>query len=269
MDSNEDYEHVEPEAWQRSHLGYTERFVDDFHLPLSNGKSLRLTQAPKVAKPGQGRAEQDDRGYDPGITGTTVWDAGIVLAQYLSVNSPNSRAIFQAPGLSCALELGSGTGLVSLAVASAWAVPCLVASDIASMVPLINKNLALNRPLIKLGARVHVHPLRWGEPSDLRRIAPLDRPCSLVFGSDLIYSDAIDQSSLLLSTLGLVCDNATVAVFAMHRLHQPARVDAFIAALSTRLRDVRVIPLEEQPAAWRTEQVVLVEARGWAADVPP
>lgn len=242
--------------WQRWSLGYTERFVDDFLLPLSNGKVIRVSQAPKIANVGA------DRGHDPGITGSTVWDASIVLAQFLT-SSPIAQAIFKEP-IDLAIELGSGTGLVSMAVASACLVKNMVATDISGLLPLLTKNISQNRKNTRLGSHVTCRALRWGEEKDIQQIPELKtgNSCGLVFGSDLIYSDIIEQDALLLSTLQKLCVASTVVVFGLHRMHQPERVDAFVVLLRSHFSSVDAVPLEDQPPDWRSEDVVVVIARG-------
>lgn len=244
--------------WQRWSLGYNERFVDDFTLALSNGKKVRVSQAPTMAK---GAAA--DRTYDPGVTGSTVWDAGIVLAQYLTTPISNGplASLFNAP-VGVALELGSGTGLVSLAVGCTHVVRTLLMTDIAGMVPLLKKNLQLNKPAIRLGTRVAPCPLRWACEADVLAIAALQAPCQLVFGSDVVYSDSIAQGDLLLETLRRVSDAHTVAAFALHSMHQPERVSAFVELLQANYSHVHVVPLDEQPPDWRSEDVVVVVCVG-------
>ena len=68
---------AEAASWQRCYLGYHERFVYDYVMSLCNGKKVTVSQAPAMDT----TVVQDN--VDPGVTGTTVWDAAIVLAQYL------------------------------------------------------------------------------------------------------------------------------------------------------------------------------------------
>jgi hypothetical protein len=93
---------MEYQEWQRSYLGYRERFVDAFELSLPNGRSISVRQAPSPGKGGANYREvlrceeklwsaqalcctvaQLQEG-DPMVTGTTVWDAGIMLSMYLA-----------------------------------------------------------------------------------------------------------------------------------------------------------------------------------------
>lgn len=232
--------------------------MDDFTLPLSNGKVVRVSQAPAMAKGASG-----DRKHDPGVTGSTVWDAGIVLAQYLSSHAPNGPlANFFKDPIDVALELGSGTGLVSLAVGSSHVIRTLLTTDISGLVPLLKKNLQLNKASIRLGTRISPCALRWACVEDVRAIPTLATPCQLVFGSDVIYSDSIAQGDLLLETLRLVSDARTVAVFALHCMHQPDRVTAFVELLQSNYSTVYTVPLEDQPAEWRSEDVVVVACVG-------
>ena len=416
-ESDDFHDIIDVQPWQRSYLGFKERFVSDFFLPLSNGKTIRISQAPKASAvaasskqhsgregkgswPGQqgrsGRLSRSvvagprappaslvdplDRVHDPGITGSTVWDAGIVLAQFLTniyaceegirkesplssflrdifennsqhlptmsgapkcaapttetvVNtvseySPNegshqsdphesgevalsslslqisclhndectvvtdacSSAQLTGPPLPTSLpshpkpllrvhgdhysnadgrppvviELGSGTGIVSLALACTWHIGNIVMTDISSILPLLQKNVQLNRMLLNRGTRVHVHALRWGVAEDVEKIECLKdgQRCDILVGSDLIYSDTIAQDALLITTFHRVCHSQTNVFLAMHLLHQPGRVQAFIDRLQGHFAKVNIIPTVHQAEGWRTHDVVVVHCSG-------
>eukprot|EP00976_Prorocentrum_cordatum_P089514 1187757-Prorocentrum_minimum.AAC.1 len=130
----------EPHPWQRSHLGYEGRFVEDVEVHLPNGKSVRVSQtanplqkvkkqvskakidkkANKGRPPGKGTAALDD---DPAATGTTVWDCGILLPTYLNgclddeVHNPFAGLNVQLP-FDKAIELGCGTGVAGICLAA-------------------------------------------------------------------------------------------------------------------------------------------------------
>ncbi len=72
--------------------------------------------------------------------GSTVWDAALVLCSFLE--SERGRAVV---GSSCrCLELGSGTGIVSIVAATLDSTRMCTASDLGDCVALISRNIELN-----------------------------------------------------------------------------------------------------------------------------
>lgn len=240
-------------SWQRAYLGYHDRFVADYYFPLHSGKNLRIAQSPATLS-----LVKMERERDPGITGTTVWDAGVVLAQYLS--HPSVAAQFSAIPVNHVLELGSGTGLVSLALAATWRIRFLTMTDISGVLPLLTRNVSLNRSVTRPSTTINVKQLRWAECADIKQISFL--PCDVVVGSDLVYSDSIEQSQLLIKTFHQICSAQTIVFLAMHKLHHPERVKLCLSELRATFSNVRVVPTTEQPQAWKTKEVVLVQATG-------
>ncbi|THH04703.1 hypothetical protein EW146_g10113 [Bondarzewia mesenterica] len=107
----------------------------------------------------------------PGCGGVT-WPAGEVLARYLARRGPRALAGKNV------LELGSGTGLVGLVAALLGARVCI--TDQAPLIPLIHRNVALNRlsPSLCIPAE-----LNWGDPLP----ASLPRPLHLILAADCVY----------------------------------------------------------------------------------
>ncbi|KAJ7623248.1 putative methyltransferase-domain-containing protein [Roridomyces roridus] len=83
-----------------------------------------------------------------GDTGSVVWKASIDFAQLVLEQyhrkSPDALFDFERLADSHILELGSGTGLLSIALSPL--VRQYTATDMAELVPLIRKNLCLNFP---------------------------------------------------------------------------------------------------------------------------
>jgi predicted nicotinamide N-methyase len=250
-------EEEEDLSWQRAYLGYHERFVGDYFLPLYDGRRVRIAQAPAP------ESAHMERERDPGITGTTVWDAGIVLALYLT--HPEIVARFNSAPVNHVLELGSGTGVVALAIAAAWRARHVTATDILGVLPLLRRNISLNKAITRPGTSVIARQLRWAEADDALQVPFI--PCDVLVGSDLVYADSIDQIALLLSTLQRVCSPATHVFLAMHKLHHPERVGLAIQHLQSAFSSVDVIPTEAQPQLWRTRTVVVVHCTGLQASL--
>lgn len=114
------------------------------------------------------------------------------------------------PGFTC-LELGAGTGAVSLSLLAAGAVNYALLTDIPDMLPHLQSNVQHNSSVLDL-QKALVLPLRWAEPADVAALqqlgqqqqrqhqrlglrghgiqpppAQLQPPFELIVGSDLIY----------------------------------------------------------------------------------
>ncbi|KAG8919112.1 hypothetical protein FRC02_001868 [Tulasnella sp. 418] len=107
----------------------------------------------------------------PGCGGI-AWPAGEVLSNYLCTHGRNL-----VKGKRC-LELGSGTGLVSL-VAAKLGSKVSIATDQSPLLDLIRHNVEIN----DLGHFVQVSELNWGEPLIPMCSSNLD----LVLAADCVY----------------------------------------------------------------------------------
>ncbi|KAF9908097.1 Methyltransferase-like protein 21D [Linnemannia zychae] len=112
---------------------------------------------------------EDPSGLLHGGVGSTVWDTAIVLAKYLE-KAPILRSTSSASKRTLnVLELGSGTGLVGLAIArmlsAAGVTARIVLTDKANVLPLLQKNLEKNPARgVELQARV----LDWEAVSGIK-----------------------------------------------------------------------------------------------------
>ena len=248
------------EVWQRSWRGWRERFHDDFlfeaklpgaHAPVVK---LRLKQAPASSwrddrgrscrgcvRRGQRRssldnsrasAEHEAQRCDPWRTGTTLWDAGLVLAHWL-LREPQL-----VHGKRC-LELGAGVGLVSC-VACLLQPETVVATDLEAVVPLLANNLAAaSRAARELavdaahsptrGREGAVVPLRWGCPKDAQQVLAEYGPFDVILGADLVYNpEAVEPLAATLCALteGAAADSEPLILFAQDT-HIPEAVGAF------------------------------------------
>ncbi|KAK4534207.1 hypothetical protein CDCA_CDCA01G0232 [Cyanidium caldarium] len=248
------------EVWRRSWRGWRERFHDDFlfqaklpgaHAPVVK---LRLKQAPAGAlRDNCGRscrdcvrrrqhrcsidnsrasAEHEVQRCDPWRTGTTLWDAGLVLAHWL-LREPQL-----VHGKRC-LELGAGVGLVSCVVCLLQP-ETVVATDLEAVVPLLANNLAAaSRAARELtGDAAHsptcgregaVVPLQWGCPKDAQRVLAEHGPFDVILGADLVYnSEAVEPLAATLCALTerAAADSGPLILFAQDT-HIPEAVGAF------------------------------------------
>ena len=257
------------EGWRRAALSYREKFVNDLVIALPDRDAdgtppLRIAQAPSapsaVGTSGPHRqpssstpGDPDDTSVDPiPATGFTVWDAGILLGMYVTQpevwrrlssgardgagGSDESPPSSSGRTDSCdersvvVLELGSGTGVAGLLVASSGLPAVVGMSDLPGLVPFLRANASRNKaptgPVPDAVAMAAV-PLRWGVDAD---VAALPRPLRaphLVLGADLIYTEKREVIDALVATLCAIVPVGGVAVMASCRDHRPESVDYF------------------------------------------
>ncbi|KAJ2913178.1 hypothetical protein MD484_g7235, partial [Candolleomyces efflorescens] len=143
--------------------------------------------------------------HDYGSVGAQTWGGACVLSEMVC----EDPARFGLAQSSCSdrslriLELGAGTGLVSLVVTrllSSTSSSLLGGSEVEVVAtdyyPSVLENLALNIASLGIGSegggggnvRCSAHKLDWSAfPSLLNPDPPLDRPFDVVFGADIIY----------------------------------------------------------------------------------
>ena len=164
--------------WRRAALSYREKFVDDLviALPDATGPPLRIAQAASAAavgtasRRGDGQKDRqsvrrgagpvvarrddpdDDASADPiPSTGFTVWDAGILLGMYVTQPevwrrlTRGSSSSSSSSSDAVVLELGSGTGVAGLLVASSGLPVVVGMSDLPALVPFLRANASRNK----------------------------------------------------------------------------------------------------------------------------
>ena len=212
MSSDDD---VELPYWSRTYCGYHERFVQPFVLQLGDSSPLSLGQA---AVASQAHAEEARASSDGSGTGSTVWDAGIVLAAYVLREGTRERV-----GAGRCLDLGSGTGIVGLAAAASGAFSHVVLSDLASVVSLTEQNARRNAVALPSGCEVRVVSMLW-EREAARSLAQADGPFDVILGGDLLYRPQV-VAPLLCALDALVVRRTTVLIAASMQ-HSPETIRA-------------------------------------------
>ncbi|KAJ6493572.1 putative methyltransferase-domain-containing protein [Mycena vitilis] len=168
-----------------------------------------------------------------GDTGSVVWRASIDFAQLIlqQQHAKSPVSIFDESLRDArVLELGSGTGLLSIALSPL--VSHYTATDIQPLLPLIRKNLALNfsgwsdapstLDISAAGQKVSVDELDWQSlhstpPARRTRLFPLpSTPFDLVLVVDCIYHPALLPS--LLTTLDYVTSPGSTTVVVIMEL---------------------------------------------------
>ncbi|BGP34518.1 hypothetical protein JCM10296v2_006340 [Rhodotorula toruloides] len=167
-------------------------------------------------------ASQDIEGF--GIAGRT-WEAAYLLRAYLKPpQTPASPPSFlfdppcplyfstesrSAPRQRTILEIGSGTGYLSLALAPHLApTDTLVATDLDNVCPLLEKNLASAQARWRSQdssadrATILVRPLPWGDLTSLAGLVAEGLEPTIILASDLVYFQFL-YAPLLRTLIGL------------------------------------------------------------------
>ncbi|KAF9353839.1 Methyltransferase-like protein 21D [Mortierella sp. NVP85] len=114
--------------------------------------------------------DEDPSGLLRGGVGSTIWDAGIVLAKYFERSLAATPAESDTVALNV-LELGSGTGVVGLAVARMLSAMKrkgkVVLTDKENVVPLLQRNVDKNK---SEGIVIETRVLDWEIVSGIKAI---------------------------------------------------------------------------------------------------
>jgi protein-lysine N-methyltransferase EEF2KMT len=151
-----------------------------------------------------------------GSTGLRTWDACLHLATYLA---SDGRSLIKGKSV---LELGAGTGLLSIICAGLLSAAYVLATDRdEDMSQRIERNIGLNHHLTRRSGRwipVEAGALKWGSSETLGRVLPSMRGNILydtILGADLIYSlDSFDPLASTISALAELCPTAEIVISA-------------------------------------------------------
>ena len=234
--------------WSRTLANWRQRFVLPYEFTLGADRLLVLEQAPCVSSE---HATEASGSADGLCTASTVWDAGIVLAAHL--RRPPSEV---GSGGRC-LDLGSGTGIVGLAAASSGVFSRVVLTDLPSVVPLLERNVAAN--LRRCAAAVEVLPLRWDDEGALRSVSERG-PFDLIVGGDLLYRQQVVEP--LLGALCALCSRQTTVLLAASLQHSPETIRSFRRAAAAAGFDVQqLLGSEAQHPEFTSPEVRLLRLR--------
>ncbi|KAJ1667173.1 Protein-lysine N-methyltransferase efm6 [Coemansia sp. RSA 1813] len=180
------------------------------------------------------RVLQDATGSAKCGIGSTVWDAGIVLAKYLDWQI--SKGNMDLSGKTV-LELGAGTGIVGIALACMQPECSVVLSDKEELVSLLERNIALNNT----HGNVSAVCLDWSNPEHRQNVSAAP---DLILVSDGIWIK--DLHSHLADTLAQLAGSSTTVLLAYEtrKFDEEAQ---FMAQWSSRFRFHDIKPQDQHP----------------------
>lgn len=170
-------------------------------------------------------------------TGGFVWDGAQIMAHFF-LKHPT---IFGQ--MTRVLELGSGTGFLSIAFAKMYPTVKVHTTDIAGNLPLIERNVALNQ----VSGSVKVEELDWRYPYRLKDF-------DLVFGSDLVYLQ--EMHIPLISTIRKVATPRT-QIYLCNEWRKRADLEFYLTARKAGFTST-ILPTWYLDDSYRSEEVPIV-----------
>ena len=176
------------------------------------------------------RIWEDPRGTLAGGNGATCWDSALAFAEAVCSGGDDSLASTTPWRGLRVLELGSGCGLVALALACRGA--NVVATERAIALPLLEKNLEANAALVeRRGGTLSCAALDWTTPdADV-----LNRGYDAVVGADLCFAANAEGAAALARVVGDVLGRGTpFGILAQEIRERDATPATFVADLRRR-----------------------------------
>jgi predicted nicotinamide N-methyase len=193
---------------------------------------------------------QDPSSMDHGLC---LWDAGVCFLRFLEHN-PKVASRFRGATV---LELGAGTGLLGTVLAHCLQC-CVVLTDLPAVVPNLHANVAAN-PLPR-GARgtLSVLPYAWCGEADPAVLAACNDAFDFIVGTDVAYSEALNDVLLRSAAAFARASKRRSAVFFCNELRCAVAQAVFDACAPPLFRLKRVKQKQLHPD-WREHNQLLVE----------
>ncbi|KAJ1797037.1 Protein-lysine N-methyltransferase efm6 [Coemansia sp. RSA 2399] len=181
------------------------------------------------------RVLQDAAGSAKCGVGSTVWDAGIVLAKYVDWQTSEGKLDLSGKTV---LELGAGTGIVGITLACLQPKCTVVLSDKEELVPLLERNISLNKAHPNTSAKC----VDWTNPEHRENVTAA--PPDLILVSDGIWMK--DLHAHLAETLAQLAGSNTTVLLAYETRAFDEEAQ-FMALWSTHFRFHDIKPQEQHP----------------------
>jgi len=141
-----------------------------------------------------------------GGIGGDLWASSVAMSNHLLVTYISSKYPSGMKGLKV-LELGSGIGLVALTCRQLGAE--LVATDMPSVIPLLEENIARNHQALVGEGSIQVVPYMWGSSSSPPQDAWMEVKFDVILCADCVYAQTSIEP-LLAALLALSTPNTEV-----------------------------------------------------------
>lgn len=187
----------------------------------------------------------------PGVTGSVMWDSGVVLGKFLEHAVESGRIHLQGKKV---VELGSGCGLVGCIAALLGGQ--VILTDLPDRLRLLKKNVEANLYGDVRGSAT-VDELTWGDELDHDIKDPLP---DYVLGSDVIYSEGAVMD--LLATLLNLSGTQTTVILA-GELRNDAILEYFLQAAAEDFTIGRVDQNQWHPDCCSPRVVIYVLVKKW------
>ncbi|XP_015522597.1 protein N-lysine methyltransferase METTL21D-like isoform X1 [Neodiprion pinetum] len=178
-----------------------------------------------------------------GDVSCVVWDASLVLAKYLDVLCSENRLGKNWLVGKKVLELGAGLGCVGMTAACLGAE--VVLTDLANVLPALNKNIEMNKDLWKQsGGSARAEELDWSKHAEIDF-----KPEIILLADCVYYTESIEP---LLDTLERLCGarNDTYALLSQEERDTPNQKPVwsqFVEAIKKRFKITPVMLSEQHP----------------------
>ncbi|KAK4687388.1 hypothetical protein P7C73_g2716, partial [Tremellales sp. Uapishka_1] len=179
-----------------------------------------------------------------------IWDSGIALSSLLFSRPVSLRPVYEILHRDCnVLEIGSGTGLVSIALSKILSASThsheIVATDLGSAIDLMEENIALN------SVRVQARVLDWDSPLPdwVDTLAP-----HLIVAADVTYNTA-SFPSLIATLSALIATQHRPPLLLAYKERDPSERDLWdmLTQKGVRLRKIDDVVGSEEGAEGRVE----------------
>lgn len=250
-------------SWRRSTLSFREKFIDAhethgvrvrqyasrsaFDKAMGGGVTKQRASCFRDDDDDDGDGDQTTRRDPVPETGFTVWDASALLGKYVGREDVWRRLIKNDDDeeastrmTTTTLELGAGTGLCTLLVATSEvvremaglkSVACAM-TDLPGVVEFTRENArdnkAENGGNVPKSVALAVAALTWGDASDVEKLPEAIRYPNVVLGADLMYTMNVDVIRALAETTRMLVLPGRVAVFAACKEHRPESIEIFV-----------------------------------------
>lgn len=176
-----------------------------------------------------------------------TWEASYLILPYLLPPTPSSQFDYSppppthdlhSPSSSTILEIGSGTGFLSLSLASylirgTTSTSKMIMTDLTEVCPLLLRNL--HHSILSPSSQILIRPLPWGSSQAIQELEREGLKPTFIIASDLVYFPFLFPS-LLRTLISLTEGKDRVGVVFGYKIRSLVKEEPFWKALGTSLR---------------------------------